>query len=193
MTLVSGYLTNVTVISHIMGSRGVILLDELSHNSIISGCKATPAEVVFFRHNDLGHLDELLTEKRLHHKTMLIVSESLFSMDGDIVDLPRLIELKKKHGAWLLLDEAHSIGVLGQEGRGLCEHTGVDPNEVGPHHRDALEELRLVRRVHLRQIIGDQLVPSYAARLRLFRRTLSGDQCRGSGRRGDRPSRNLEN
>ena len=130
MTLVSGYLTNVTVISHIMGSRDVIFLDDLSHNSIISGCKAAPAEVIFFRHNDFAHLDALLAEHRPRYKTALIVSESLFSMDGDIVDLPRLIALKRKHATWLLLDEAHSIGVLGQEGRGLCEHTGVDPNEI---------------------------------------------------------------
>ena len=130
MTLVSGYLTNVTVISHITGSRDVIFLDELSHNSIVSGCKSSPADVVFFRHNDLEHLDALLTEKRGRYKTALIVSESLFSMDGDIVDLPRLIELKKKHSTWLLLDEAHSIGVLGKTGRGLCEFTGVDPNDI---------------------------------------------------------------
>lgn len=130
MTLVSGYLTNVTVISHIMGSRGVIFLDELSHNSIISGCKSSGSEVVFFRHNDLDHLDTLLDEQRRAYKNALIVSESLFSMDGDIVDLPRLVELKKKHNTWLLLDEAHSIGVLGEEGRGLCEYTGVDPNEI---------------------------------------------------------------
>ena len=117
MTLVSGYLTNVTVISHIMGSRGIIFLDELSHNSIISGCKSSGSEVVFFRHNDLDHLDQLLGEKRANHKHALIVSESLFSMDGDIVDLPRLVQLKKKHRTWLLLDEAHSIGVLGEEGQ----------------------------------------------------------------------------
>lgn len=130
MTLVSGYLTNVTVISHIMGNRGVIFLDELSHNSIISGCRATQCEVIMFRHNDLDHLDELLTENRCKHKNALIVSESLFSMDGDIVDLPSLVDLKKKHSTWLLLDEAHSIGVLGAEGRGLCEYTGVDPEEI---------------------------------------------------------------
>ncbi len=130
MTLVSGYLTNVTVISHVMGNRGVIFLDELSHNSIISGCKSSASEVVFFRHNDLDHLDQLLTDMRPNYKNALIVSESLFSMDGDIVDLPRLVELKKTHDTWLLLDEAHSIGVLGEEGRGLCEYTGVDPNDI---------------------------------------------------------------
>ncbi len=130
MTLVSGYLTNVTVISHIMGSRGVIFLDDLSHNSIISGCKSSGSEVVFFRHNDLDHLDALLAEHRPLHRSALIVAESLFSMDGDVVDLPRLVELKAKHDTWLLLDEAHSIGVLGAHGRGLCEYTGVDPNDV---------------------------------------------------------------
>ena len=130
MTLVSGYLTNVTVISHIMGNRGVIFLDELSHNSIISGCRATQCEVIMFHHNDLGHLDALMSEHRCKHKNALIVSESLFSMDGDIVDLPALVALKKKHSTWLLLDEAHSIGVLGAEGRGLCEYTGVDPEEI---------------------------------------------------------------
>lgn len=130
MTLVSGYLTNTTVISHIMGSRGVIFLDELSHNSIIAGCKGTQADVIFFRHNDLDHLDALMSEKRGAYRTALIVSESLFSMDGDIVDLPRLVALKAKHQAWLLLDEAHSIGVLGEEGRGLTEYCGVDPNEI---------------------------------------------------------------
>jgi 8-amino-7-oxononanoate synthase len=130
MTLVSGYLTNVTVISHIMASRDAIFLDELSHNSIVSGCKASPAEVIFFRHNDLGHLDELLAKRRAEFKNVLIVSESLFSMDGDTVDLPRLVALKKKHATWLLLDEAHSIGALGATGRGLCEYSGVDPNEI---------------------------------------------------------------
>ena len=127
---VSGYLTIVTVISHIMGNRGVIFLDELSHNSIISGCRATQCEVIMFRHNDLDHLDALMSEHRCKHKNALIVSESLFSMDGDIVDLPVLVELKKKHSTWLLLDEAHSIGTLGTEGRGLCEYTGVDPEEI---------------------------------------------------------------
>ena len=130
MTLVSGYLTNVTVISHIMGSRDAIFLDELSHNSIVSGCKGSAAETIFFRHNDLDHLDQLLTERRAQYKSVLIVSESLFSMDGDIVDLPRVVALKQKHSTWLLLDEAHSIGVLGETGRGLCEYTGVDPNDI---------------------------------------------------------------
>jgi 8-amino-7-oxononanoate synthase len=130
LTLVSGYLTNVTTISHVMNTRDAILLDELSHNSIICGAKGTSAATTVFRHNDLDHLDFLLREKRDTHRHVLIVAEALYSMDGDIVDLPRLIEIKDRHRAWLLIDEAHSIGVLGQDGRGLCEYSGVDPAQV---------------------------------------------------------------
>ena len=130
LTLVSGYLTNVTVIAHIMGSQDCIFIDELSHNSIVSGTKTAAAETITFRHNDLDHLDELLRAKRADYRNVLIVAESLYSMDGDITDLPRLVELKEHHRAWLLVDEAHSLGVLGADGRGLCEYTGVDPTRI---------------------------------------------------------------
>ncbi len=130
LALVSGYLTNVTTISHILGSHDALFIDELSHNSIVSGAKGTAAETIVFQHNDLDHLDFLLREKRANYRNALIVAEGLYSMDGDIADLPRLIELKEKRRAWLLIDEAHSIGVLGENGRGLWEHTGVDPQEV---------------------------------------------------------------
>jgi 8-amino-7-oxononanoate synthase len=130
LTLVSGYLTNVTVISHIVGSHDAILMDELSHNSIVSGTKSAVAEKIVFRHNDLDHLDAILRDKRSSYKNVLIIVESLYSMDGDVVDLARLVELKERHNCWLLVDEAHSIGVLGQDGRGLCEFSGVDPNQI---------------------------------------------------------------
>ena len=130
LTLVSGYLTNVTTISHMMNTRDAIFLDELSHNSIISGAKAASATSHFFQHNDLDDLEALLEQKRSSYRHVLIAVESLYSMDGDIVDLPRLIEIKDRYNCWLLVDEAHSIGVLGQDGRGLCEHTGVDPAQI---------------------------------------------------------------
>lgn len=130
LALVSGYLTNVTTISHILGSHDALFIDELSHNSIVSGAKATPAETVIFRHNDLDHLDFLLRERRGNSRNALIVAEGLYSMDGDISDLVRLVELKERRRAWLLIDEAHSIGVLGSEGRGLWEHVGVDPQQI---------------------------------------------------------------
>jgi len=130
LTLVSGYLTNVTTISHILGSRDGLFIDELSHNSIVSGAKGTTAETITFRHNDLDHLDFLLREKRANYRNVLIVVEGLYSMDGDIADLVSLVELKERHRVWLLIDEAHSIGVLGREGRGLWEQAGVDPNRI---------------------------------------------------------------
>jgi 8-amino-7-oxononanoate synthase len=130
LTLVSGYLTNVTVISHIMGSRDGLFLDELSHNSIVSGSKSAAAETVLFHHNDLDHLDFLLKQRRADFRNVLIVAESLYSMDGDITDLARLVEIKERHKTWLLIDEAHSIGVLGADGRGLCEYAGIDPSRI---------------------------------------------------------------
>ncbi len=130
LSLVSGYLTNLTVITHIMAKRDAIFLDELSHNSVATGARTSDAAQIVFRHNDLDHLDQLLTENRENFKNALIVVESLYSMDGDTVDLARIVELKEKHHVWLLVDEAHSIGVLGERGAGLCEYCGVDPARV---------------------------------------------------------------
>lgn len=130
LALVSGYLANVTVLTHLMGGRDAILLDELSHNSVASGGRGAAAETIVFRHNDLDHLDHILTERRENYRNVIVVVESLYSMDGDTVDLERLCQIKEKHGVWLLVDEAHSIGVLGKTGRGLCEETGVDPSRV---------------------------------------------------------------
>jgi 8-amino-7-oxononanoate synthase len=130
LALVSGYLTNLTTITHLMAGRDALFIDELSHNSIASAAKSSGAEVVVFRHNDLDHLDELLANNRENYRNVLIVVEALYSMDGDIVDLERVVEIKERHQAWLLVDEAHSLGVLGATGRGICEHAGVDPNRV---------------------------------------------------------------
>jgi len=130
LTLVSGYLTNLTTISHLMNARDVILYDELSHNSIISGILGSKAESVAFRHNDMDHLQSLLKKSRSNYRNCLIVVESLYSMDGDIANLPELLKLKDRFGCWLLVDEAHSIGVLGKNGRGLSEHFGEDPRRI---------------------------------------------------------------
>jgi len=130
LTLVSGYLTNLTTISHLMGRRDLILYDELSHNSIVAGIMGSKATAVEFRHNDMEHLQSLLTESRGNYRNCLIVVESLYSMDGDIVNLPDLLELKEQYGCWLLVDEAHSIGVLGERGRGVSEYFGIDPKRI---------------------------------------------------------------
>jgi 8-amino-7-oxononanoate synthase len=131
LTLVSGYLANVTTIAWLMsGKRDAIFIDELAHNSIVAGTDGAQAEVVKFRHNDLDHLEHLLHKRREDYRNALIVVEGLYSMDGDTADLRRLVDIRDRHQAWLMVDEAHSLGVLGESGRGLPEHQGVDPNEI---------------------------------------------------------------
>ena len=130
LTLVSGYLTNLSTISHVMGRRDLILYDEFSHSSIVSGISGSKAASAEFRHNDMDHLQSLLKQRRSEHRNCLIVVEGLYSMDGDIPNLPELHALKDRFGCWLLVDEAHSIGGLGRNGRGVSEHFGEDPRRI---------------------------------------------------------------
>jgi 8-amino-7-oxononanoate synthase len=130
LTLVSGYLTNLTTISSLLGKRDLILYDELSHNSIMAGVASCKAEAVEFRHNDMEYLRHVLKTQRDSHRNCLIVAESLYSMDGDVANLPELLKLKDEFHSWLLVDEAHSIGVLGKTGRGISEHFGEDPKRI---------------------------------------------------------------
>jgi 8-amino-7-oxononanoate synthase len=130
IAFVSGHATNVSTIGALMGSDDLILHDEFMHNSAIVGGRLSRATCVSFRHNNLDALDEALKANRAKHKHALIVVEGLYSMDGDFPDLPKLIELKRRYGAWLMVDEAHALGVLGATGRGIAEHFGVDPLEV---------------------------------------------------------------
>jgi len=130
LAMISGYLANASLIPHLMGRRDLVITDELAHNSIVAGCRGGRFEHVNFPHNDLDALDRLLTERRGQHTNVLIIAEGLYSMDGDIVDLPRLLEIKERHRAWLMLDEAHSFGVVGATGRGMCEHFGIDPARI---------------------------------------------------------------
>jgi 8-amino-7-oxononanoate synthase len=131
LALVSGYLANVTTIAYLMnGKRDAIFIDELAHNSIVYGAEGAPATVVKFRHNDMDHLDHLLARHREEYRNVLVVVEGVYSMDGDTADLPRLLEIKDKYKIWLMVDEAHSLGVLGETGRGLAEHQGVDPQRI---------------------------------------------------------------
>jgi len=130
MTMVSGYMTNASLIGHILTKNDLILVDELSHNSIIVGTETSHARIVRFAHNDLDHLERLLIEHRHLSKRALIVVEGLYSMDGDIPDLRRLLEFRNVYDAWLMVDEAHSIGVLGSGGRGISEYFGTDASEI---------------------------------------------------------------
>ncbi len=130
VAFVSGHATNVSTIGALLGPRDLILHDQLAHNSIIMGATLSRAERRSFPHNDLKALDQLLISLRPQFKRVLIVVEGLYSMDGDSPDLAALVAIKRRHGAWLMVDEAHGLGVLGQTGRGIFEHARVDPCDV---------------------------------------------------------------
>jgi len=130
LAFVGGHATNETVMGHLFGPGDLILHDSLAHNSLIEGAKLSGARRRAFPHNDLDTLDAILTEQRPRFRRVLLVVEGVYSMDGDLPDLARLVELKHRHGALLMLDEAHSLGTLGATGRGLTEHTGVPVSEV---------------------------------------------------------------
>lgn len=130
MALVSGHATNVTVIGHLLGEGDLVIHDSLAHDSIMQGCKLSGATRRPFPHNDHAALDELLTNIRHQYRRVLIIIEGVYSQDGDIPDLPAFIEVKRKHEALLMIDEAHSIGVLGETGGGIGEHFGVDRADV---------------------------------------------------------------
>lgn len=130
VVMVSGHATNVGVIGQLVGPKDLIIHDELIHNSIVVGAQLSGAQRRSFAHNDLDSLEKLLISSRRQYHRVLIVAEGLYSMDGDWPDLARLVDLKQRFGAWLMMDEAHSLGVLGKTGRGLWEETGVDPREV---------------------------------------------------------------
>jgi 8-amino-7-oxononanoate synthase len=130
VTFVSGHGGAVSVVSTLMGPRDLVLHDSLAHNCLILGAEASGATRLAFRHNDLGHLEDQLARVRHQHERVLIVSEGLFSMSGDGPDLRGLLRVKDRFGAWLMMDEAHALGVLGATGRGIAEHAGVEPGAV---------------------------------------------------------------
>lgn len=130
LIFVSGHATNVTTIGHLFGPDDLIAYDSLSHNSIVQGTLLSGAKRVHFPHNDYQSLDNILSRERLKYERVLIVTEGLFSMDGDLPPLKELIEIKKRYKAFLMIDEAHSIGVLGEKGLGVREHFGIDSSEV---------------------------------------------------------------
>ena len=127
---VSGYLTNVAAISCLVGPQDLVVHDEFIHNSALSGIKQSGATRRLFRHNDISNLDAVLRTVDGEFRRVLVIVEGVYSMDGDIADLPALLELRSRHGFWLMVDEAHALGVLGATGRGSFEHFGVDPTEV---------------------------------------------------------------
>jgi len=130
VVFVGGHATNETTIGHLFGPGDLILHDALAHNSLMQGAILSGARRRPFAHNDWRQLDDILDEIRHDYRRVLIVIEGVYSMDGDFPDLPSFIDIKKRHQAFLMVDEAHSIGTMGPHGRGIGEHYQVDPRDV---------------------------------------------------------------
>lgn len=127
---IGGHTTNVTTIGHLFRRNDLILYDALSHNSIRQGCQMSGATLMEFPHNDWQTLEQLMSQHRHLYEKVLIVIEGIYSTDGDIAPLPQIIELKKRYKTFLMVDEAHSIGVLGATGRGIGEYFGISAKDV---------------------------------------------------------------
>jgi len=130
ITTVGGYIANLACINFLVGASDLVIYDEFCHNSIVEGCVHSGAKRLQFRHADYAHLNQLLHSNRKQARRCLVIVESVYSMDGDIADLPRLIDLKTEHNAMLMVDEAHSLGVIGKTGRGICEYSGCSPKDI---------------------------------------------------------------
>jgi 8-amino-7-oxononanoate synthase len=141
----SGYTANLAVISSLAGPEDAVFSDQLNHASLIDGCRLSRAGVHVYQHADMDHLDKLLKQHQARRR--LIVSDSVFSMDGDIAPLAELLTLAERHDALLILDEAHATGVLGQYGRGVSEQIMIDGR---------LDPTRLIKVGTLSKALGSQ-------------------------------------
>jgi len=120
----TGFQTNLGIIASLVGKNEVVLIDKMDHASIIDGCRLSFGEVKKYRHNDMNDLERLLGQ--YNDSAKLIIVDGVFSMEGDIADLPNIVKLAKKYNAGVMVDDAHGIGVLGNTGRGTVEHFGLE-------------------------------------------------------------------
>jgi 8-amino-7-oxononanoate synthase len=120
----SGYHANIGILPALAGKRDLIIADKLVHASIIDGARLSEAEMTRYRHLDYGHLREILFNQREKYENVFIVSESIFSMDGDVAELQELCDIKREYDAFLYVDEAHAMGTRGTNGLGCCEEQG---------------------------------------------------------------------
>ena len=138
LVLNMGFNTNATTIPALVGRGDLLISDELNHTSIVNGARASGAAIRIFRHSDMENLEEILRETiimgrprtRRPWNKILVVVEGIYSMEGEYCDLKNVVRISKKYGAYVYLDEAHSIGAMGSTGRGCAEYTGVDTSEI---------------------------------------------------------------
>ena len=133
LIFISGYLTNVSVISQMLARPDAVIYDSGAHNSIITGARLSGAKTFSYENGDWDGLDKLLTRERGNFRRGLLVCEGVYSMDGQILDLPRAVEIKKRHDVLLMVDEAHSMGNVGPTGRGVCEAHKMPPSSIDIH------------------------------------------------------------
>jgi glycine C-acetyltransferase len=126
----SGFTANSGTVAAILTKEDVIVSDQLNHASIIDGARLSRAEIKVFPHKDVAAADRLLEETKAPGRHQLLITDGVFSMDGDIAPLPDLVEVAGKHGAIMMIDDAHASGVLGQNGKGTVSHFGLDPADV---------------------------------------------------------------
>lgn len=120
----SGYHANIGIIPAMVGEGDLILSDELNHASIIDGCRLSRAEIIVYPHRDVNFIENVLRKSK--HKKKLIVTDGIFSMDGDIAPLSDIVQLKSKYNFILMVDEAHATGVIGRNGRGVVDHLNLN-------------------------------------------------------------------
>lgn len=137
LAFAAGYLANISVIPALIGKDGLIFADRLCHASLIDGCRLSGATFRVYRHRDMNHLEQLLARRRTARRT-LIVTDGLFSMDGDIAPMKDLAQLAEQYGAALYVDDAHGTGILGRTGRGTLEHCEVESRI--PYHMGTLSK-----------------------------------------------------
>ena len=125
ITFQSGFTANLGTISALVGKEDVIFSDRLNHASIIDGCRLSGAKIVAYEHNDSGALEDVIKENASNYRRSLIITDGVFSMDGDIAPLPDLVEVAKKYDILIMVDDAHGEGVLGKGGRGIVDHFGL--------------------------------------------------------------------
>ena len=130
LVFVSGHATNVSTIGHLFNPRDLVIHDELIHNSVLQGIQLSGAHRLPFKHNDWAQVEQILQQQRHQFEKVLIVVEGLYSMDGDYPDLAEFIRIKQAHHCFLMVDEAHSFGVMGTQGKGLAEHLGLSTRDV---------------------------------------------------------------
>lgn len=124
----SGYMANIGIMGALLGAGDTVVIDRLSHASLVDGARLSGAQLRVFPHNDAARLEQVLARCRSPRK--LVATDAVFSMDGDLAPLAQLAAVCARHGAWLLVDDAHGFGVLGPQGRGSLAHAGVDAPHV---------------------------------------------------------------